>query len=709
MKVSLAILPEREVAAIVTAVDPAVMPVAYEQPVIASTPLKLEYFDDAPVFASSLIFDQLAEITPFQWAGIVWAFGVVLFFVVVCFRALQLNRKLHRLRRTAELDCSLDGRGDISVWQIDGIGQPFVWGLFRGSVYVPGNFNECGSVSDRQGIMMHEFAHVRRFDAGVNVLQIFAQGLFWFHPLVWIANTMVRREREKCCDEAAIANLKSPPRDYGNAIIDTLAREYESNMRVPSLAVAGPVKNIEDRLKTIMRPGKKFYKRCGVFALITIVLLAIVALPVGCVLTTRSVNVDNEAIAESDIEIKVGTSDGTVAKDVNSDKKQVHIKFWLIEADEDFLEEVGIDMKILAVNKDSNPDHIRNIQLSNRNGECNSIFDSNQRDLILDAARQNPQAKILATPEVLVYDTQMTAISTVSKIQYISGYEEDVNNPGEFVKKIETLDDGMDLQLRPHLDSDSSDIDLSIDFKMDQLVRLSDATNKFGRTFQLPETMNTKMETRITIPSNMTCLTAVTGLPNPENEQPKDSPDIKYDKCMIILVAAEIVEEAGSVMEERVYEVPVLKSVKPEALKDRESYLGKVAMNNGSQIVDYIKKNIFPLGGNVSKGKSSIFTSNINVISNSTTTKDTNLINSEIWAFEITVVHVPSVHEKIKAYVENLRKEFYSEHGFAKAESEKKADEKAKKTVPVEKGEVIGGGEVVSGDDVLDVGDVRRI
>lgn len=288
MKISVAILPEKETA--VAAANVAVLePVDYGVETGVSVSADFADFepDNQVVYEFSLM-ERLGEIGIYEWAGIAWFVGVVLYFGAASFRAWLLNRKLRSLRRIADLDVCVEECKGIKVWKVDGIGQPFVWGLLRGSVYVPGNFSKCGSVEDRRGILMHEFAHVRRFDAGVNLLQIFAQGLFWFHPLVWFANTMVRREREKCCDEAAIAKLKTVPRDYGRAIIDTLARECESGIPVPSLAVAGPVKNIEDRLKTIMRPGKKFYTRCGVFALLTILLLAVLAVPTGLVLTAKA-------------------------------------------------------------------------------------------------------------------------------------------------------------------------------------------------------------------------------------------------------------------------------------------------------------------------------------------------------------------------------------------------------------------------------------
>jgi hypothetical protein len=176
------------------------------------------------------------------------------------------------------------------VWLVDGIGQPFVWGLLRGGIYLPANFVKVNNVEHRRGVLGHELGHVLRFDAAVNLLQVISQAVFWFHPFVWWANKRIRAEREKCCDEMAIACLNAQARDYSRTIVDTLVAEYKSTRPVPSLAVAGPVKNIEERIKTMLRPGKKFYKHPSLPAVAIVVLTALLAVPTTVVLTVRAEN-----------------------------------------------------------------------------------------------------------------------------------------------------------------------------------------------------------------------------------------------------------------------------------------------------------------------------------------------------------------------------------------------------------------------------------
>jgi beta-lactamase regulating signal transducer with metallopeptidase domain len=242
------------------------------------------------------IFDKFAAVTMSQGLGALWILGVVVFVLTAGMKAIRLNHWLKHARKPLAINLQ-KGIKDLfaelgeekfpKVWLVDGIGQPFVWGLLRGSIYLPTDFAEIEAKEHRRGILSHELSHVIRFDAAVNLLQIIAQAVFWFHPLIWWANKKIRGEREKCCDEMAIAGLGTKARDFSTAIVNILTAEHNSTLPVPSLAVAGPVKNIEDRIKTIMNPNKKFYKRPTVLAAITILLLAIITVPTTLALISK--------------------------------------------------------------------------------------------------------------------------------------------------------------------------------------------------------------------------------------------------------------------------------------------------------------------------------------------------------------------------------------------------------------------------------------
>ena len=233
------------------------------------------------------------------WGAMVtfWLTGAGAYLTMNLLRALRGHHWLQENRRPLPDDAradatnllrAYDARRLPRIWIVEGVGQPFVWGLLRGSIYVPPGFLTIKSPEHRRDVLAHELSHVLRFDAAVNVLQVIAQGLFWFHPFVWWANRKIRQERENCCDEMVIARLHTTPKDYSTAIVETLARARESTRPVPSLAVASPLKHIEERIKTVLRPGRRFYRRPSLVIAALVILVALVTVPTAVVLTAQS-------------------------------------------------------------------------------------------------------------------------------------------------------------------------------------------------------------------------------------------------------------------------------------------------------------------------------------------------------------------------------------------------------------------------------------
>jgi beta-lactamase regulating signal transducer with metallopeptidase domain len=109
---------------------------------------------------------------------------------------------------------------------------PAVIGWIRPAVLLP--LSALTGLSDEQlqAIIAHELAHVRRWDNVVNLFQIVAETLLFYHPAVWWLSKRIRSERENCCDDAALSVCKDVAK-YARA----LALMAESRT-APSLAMA---------------------------------------------------------------------------------------------------------------------------------------------------------------------------------------------------------------------------------------------------------------------------------------------------------------------------------------------------------------------------------------------------------------------------------------------------------------------------------------
>ncbi len=234
--------------------------------------------------------------TASHWQGmaralvVLWALASVGYLLWALVKGWRIQRDLtaHRTFPDLELECefvemvqALGIRSRPRLCLIRGISQPFVWGVLRGCIYLPERFSREGSSRERKLILCHELAHVLRWDAMLNVLQIIVQAIFIFHPFVWWMNRQIRQEREKSCDEIAIAGLNVSPRTYASTIIERLAAYFEPAAPSSSLAVSGEYKEIEDRVKTILSENRIFRRRPSWLMTISCVILGALWIPAG--------------------------------------------------------------------------------------------------------------------------------------------------------------------------------------------------------------------------------------------------------------------------------------------------------------------------------------------------------------------------------------------------------------------------------------------
>jgi beta-lactamase regulating signal transducer with metallopeptidase domain len=123
---------------------------------------------------------------------------------------------------------------------------PAVIGWIRPVVLLP--ISALTGLSDAQltAVLAHELAHIRRHDAFVNLFQVVAESLLFYHPAVWWLSKRIRTERENCCDDAAIAVCGSPL-EFARAL--TLMEEWRAT---PALAMAANRGPLADRIRRLL-------------------------------------------------------------------------------------------------------------------------------------------------------------------------------------------------------------------------------------------------------------------------------------------------------------------------------------------------------------------------------------------------------------------------------------------------------------------------
>ena len=137
---------------------------------------------------------------------------------------------------------------------------PMTFGWIRPAIIVPQPLIAGRPPVEVEPLLAHELIHVRRGDALVGMLQLAAQCVWWFHPLVWWANREIGRERERCCDEEVVAGLACPPSIYARSLLNVLELKRQLRWLGP-LPGLRPFEVTKQRLERLMTHSADFRPR----------------------------------------------------------------------------------------------------------------------------------------------------------------------------------------------------------------------------------------------------------------------------------------------------------------------------------------------------------------------------------------------------------------------------------------------------------------
>lgn len=119
--------------------------------------------------------------------------------------------------RCRELQQSLGLHRTVRYVQSHLVAVPSVAGWLRPVVLIPLSALFGLSSEQLEAVLVHELAHIQRFDALVNLFQIVVETLLFYHPGVWWVSRSIRNERENCCDDIAI-QVSGQPGAYVRAL-----------------------------------------------------------------------------------------------------------------------------------------------------------------------------------------------------------------------------------------------------------------------------------------------------------------------------------------------------------------------------------------------------------------------------------------------------------------------------------------------------------
>ena len=143
----------------------------------------------------------------------------------------------------------------VQLFQSSLVHSPVVVGYLRPMILLPASAITGLTARELELILAHELAHIRKHDYLVNLVQTVIEALLFYHPGTWWMSAQVRRERENCCDDVAVA-ISSDRATY----IRALALLEQQRVASPALAATGGA--LLNRVRRLVGgPGSEFVYR----------------------------------------------------------------------------------------------------------------------------------------------------------------------------------------------------------------------------------------------------------------------------------------------------------------------------------------------------------------------------------------------------------------------------------------------------------------
>ncbi|HYL94564.1 MAG TPA: M56 family metallopeptidase, partial [Terriglobales bacterium] len=143
-------------------------------------------------------------------------------------------------------------RRPVTLLQGDENVMPVTWGWRRPIILLP--TEAAGwTLERRRLVLLHELAHVKRFDYLTQTVARVVCALFWVNPLIWLAARRMCVERERACDDLVLqSDCKAS--DYATELL-LIARTFRPAHFAAGIAMARSAQ-LQRRIAAMVDPGR---------------------------------------------------------------------------------------------------------------------------------------------------------------------------------------------------------------------------------------------------------------------------------------------------------------------------------------------------------------------------------------------------------------------------------------------------------------------
>jgi beta-lactamase regulating signal transducer with metallopeptidase domain len=140
------------------------------------------------------------------------------------------------------------------TWRSRAVTEPMLIGALRPRVLLPLDFEQCYNPEEREFVLAHERAHLRRGDTLVNAFGAAWLCVFWFNPMMFWGMRLLRFDQDLACDAAVLAAAGKGRRGrYAEALLKAQLAG-EAGLHPPLVCHWHSVHPLRRRIAELRRP-----------------------------------------------------------------------------------------------------------------------------------------------------------------------------------------------------------------------------------------------------------------------------------------------------------------------------------------------------------------------------------------------------------------------------------------------------------------------
>ena len=191
----------------------------------------------------------------YLWLVEIWMLGVLVFSLRTAGGVLLIERLRRRqivpvqddlMQLCRRMQVRLGLQRAVRFCESLRVDSPAVVGWIRPMILLPVSALTGLNEAQLEAVIAHELAHVRRYDAFVNLFQIAVEALLFYHPAVWWLNKRIREERENACDDLVV-EICGSPLEYARALA-----LLEGLRMTPAIALGANHGSLASRIRRIL-------------------------------------------------------------------------------------------------------------------------------------------------------------------------------------------------------------------------------------------------------------------------------------------------------------------------------------------------------------------------------------------------------------------------------------------------------------------------